>query len=271
MMGLCLDLMLVQETHVRPMQAAAVQRDLRAACRAVQPSHPGFHPYGCCNTAAGGAGQQGWQSWSGGPAQQWAGGSHKGLSEGSGAPRGAGLHSGSATRTGTAAGAHAGDPHNMGGGALSLRVVHLRAVHLPNSSTDQQTCIVQHLRPAMQAAAAELIPSSKVASTKLKSLGGDFNFVEATSLDSISSAAAQLGPEQPVAARSLHQQVPGLVDLYRQQHPQRRSYTHHQGTSAARPDRWYGRGGGHHSIPHASCHAMHMIRPPQTTCQLSYS
>jgi exonuclease III len=157
------------------------------------------------------------------------------------------------------------------GGGLSLRVVHLRAVHLPNSSTDQQTCIVQHLRPAMQAAAAELIPSSKVASTKLKSLGGDFNFVEATSLDSISSAAAQLGPEQPVAARSLHQQVPGLVDLYRQQHPQRRSYTHHQGTSAARPDRWYGRGGGHHSIPHASCHAMHMIRPPQTTCQLSYS
>jgi hypothetical protein len=37
------------------MQAATVQRDLTAACRAVQPSHPGFHPYWCYNTAAGGA------------------------------------------------------------------------------------------------------------------------------------------------------------------------------------------------------------------------
>jgi hypothetical protein len=72
-------------------------------------------------------------------------------------------------------------------GGYSLRLL---AGHLLNHYTDKQALTAQHLRPAMQAAGDYL-------------LDGNFNFVEADSMDRISSAAAQQGLNRPVAAHGL--------------------------------------------------------------------
>ena len=207
--GLRLDVVVVQETYVSSLaQGLTVQRDLTAACRAVQPCHPGFHPLWCHNTAEG-AGR------SAGTAILVMGDLHS-----------SGLVTVDAQRVrAQQQGRQLVAPIKWGG--HSIRLV---AVHLPNDGEDQRTFIAQYLQPAMQPHGDCL-------------LGGDFNFVEATTQDRVSAVAADLGPEQPLSARRLHEKVPGLVDLYRQQHPHRRSYTHHQGPSAARLDRWYGRGG----------------------------
>lgn len=205
--GLRLDVVLVQETHVGLAQTAVVQRDLTAACRAVQPGHPGFHPVWCHNTGPGGGRSAGIAVLVKGDLYN------------------SGLVIVDQQRVQTQQqGRLLAVPIKWGG--HSLRLV---TAHLPNRESDQKTFIEQHIRSALQAPGDCL-------------LGGDFNFVEATTLDRVSAVAVDLGAEQPVSARRLHENVPGLVDLYRQQHQQRRSYTHHQGPSAARLDRWYGRG-----------------------------
>lgn len=204
--GQRLDLVAVQETHVTWGQAARLQRQLTAACRAVAPDHPGYWVCWAYNTAAGGA-----------------------RSAGAAVLIRQDMYSSGQVEV-------RGQPLAQSQGrllALSVRwgghAFRLANVHLPNDSSAQQQFMDSHLRPAVGAVGDCL-------------LGGDFNFVDSTSQDRLSTAAAQLGPEQPVAARHLHQRLPGLVDVFRQRHPQRVSYTHHQGASAARLDRWYARG-----------------------------
>lgn len=212
-----LDIVLLQETHVGFFEAAALARQVSAACKLVDRQHAGFTAF-------------------------W------GLNTGGNATRSAGvailvrkhlLDSGAVVLDDSAA-SRSSDGRLI---ALPLRwgghLIMLASVYLPNDSVGQQSWLSAHLPQFQQGGASVL-------------LGGDFNFVEDQLLDrghvhgvgdgqhvEPSQAAALPPPHQLPAARALRAVLPSLHDVFRHLHPARRSFTWHSTSATARLDRWY--------------------------------
>ncbi len=201
-----LDVVCVQETHCAFFASTKLAKGLNAACKAVSPAHRGFTPVWCFNTTGNATASAGVvvlvrTELVATGAVTWVTPPDQATRQPQGRLVGVTLQWGGHT----------------------FRLV---SVHLPNAAAEQRAFISNHLVPAAHGRAPVL-------------LGGDFNFVEDPLLDKVSVAGAysQPGPGSPQAV--FREKFPGLSDVFRALHPQRRMHTHHGPQSAARLDRWY--------------------------------
>lgn len=70
-------------------------------------------------------------------------------------------------------------------------------------------------------------------------LGGDFNFVEDTNLDRLSTSQVQCRGAEMAVAACWKSHLGQLTDAFRSRHPEARSFTHFSHQLAARLDRLY--------------------------------
>ena len=105
----------------------------------------------------------------------------------------------------------------------------LTSVYMPNNSREQL---------AFMPEVALLVGLAGPGRTPL--WGGDWNSVESISLDRSSACAATVSSNAASTA-AFRNAAPGMVDVFRQRHPGRRSFSHFNAghAVAARLDRWY--------------------------------
>lgn len=196
-----LDIICVQETHVRLDECHAVQQMVDAAARATDLHHGGFQVVWACNN-------------------------HHGAARSAGVAvllRRSLLTEQDMVVTGMHAVPHPTGrlltiPVRWGGHSL-----HIVGAYLPNTEVEQQLFIQSIVQPAVNGRHDCVV-------------AGDWNFVPCAGLDRVSSAPGG-GVHHDAAAHCFSAQCPDLVDVFRHLHPTRRVYTHHSPTSAARLDR----------------------------------